>query len=501
MSLETGAQLGVSSSPMGASDLLQINQPGFLTPIAISPRPFEISGTSTPSTIIPSMPMVTLPVISPRSDTPVTTLSTPIVSLRSVGAQPQLFSPFIQSPIPQSGIPSSLPSKINLSSISSNSPITSSESPIPSPRLPATPSINLPNVPPTGMPSTEALPFTGLPFVTLPGTVPRLTNLPSLGTLPNVVSSTLGDNETGPLGWERPNPPQPRNSNSSYRRIGVISDGSCFFHAISKGLAQTYQLSYKNFKQIREETLKSFESSIGGQILFPTHIFNPRRGTAEIYTIVDKFTFDNLMAHFRRKFVLELRRDFAQRILSDKSMQARVKEYLPGLIEVKKEDLICNQRLSSDKAENIAFTLVLRELADELLSGQSVKPDFIILLAKQIGMDIYLLRDIDISDPNASSNPLYGGVHLHSTIRGPPDMRPEVDIHKNEPNINSLVIIAVNDYHYDLVARVDTVPAEDGRSTIEIHSRLGSDEPLVRKLYGLLLNTHLERIASGEKIL
>ncbi len=138
--------------------------------------------------------------------------------------------------------------------------------------LPPLPSINFAQKPPTLQP---AIP-TASPLPSMFSSLPRIA-LSSYGTLGTYMSTSLADNEIGELIWRRPNPPQPVHPNSVYRRIGCIGDGSCFFHAVAKGLSDLYKLSYKEFKTIDERTLQLFEQSVGSKIKFFDALFDRPR--------------------------------------------------------------------------------------------------------------------------------------------------------------------------------------------------------------------------------
>lgn len=449
MSLRSGLSLEFHNSLISNSPTLN-NQAGFLTPIASSPRPFNT------------------PAFCPSTSTNIPHISLPI----STG------SPSVKT----ISLPSNLSeSAENQKDVVKTGNVKSVEIGTPSPVV----SINLPQSAGTeknlGLSIIQGLP----PIFVHPNFLPFNAAL-------NITSPILKDNETGPLNWLRPDPPQPLNQNSSYRRVGVTGDGSCFFHAISKGLSDTYQLSYKRFDFITEAMLGKFEKSVN-QDLFPPHIFDPVRGVSTTYKIKDVHIFNDIMEYYRRLFIKNLRGDFANRILTDPDMQFIVREHLSGHIEVIKSGQ------PSTITDAAVFNMVLQELSNDLLSGNAVQPDFMILLSEKIGVDIYLLRDSDISDPLSRSNLLYGGVHLHSVVYGPSDMRSPSDKYYNKPNRNSLIIIAINDFHYDLVARIDTVQSEEGTQEFEIHPRLDSEDLLVRKLYKILSNARLERISTGEK--
>ena len=297
----------------------------------------------------------------------------------------------------------------------------------------------------------------------------------------------LSDNELGDLRWRRPNVPYPTNPKSSYRRVGCIGDGSCFFHAIAKGMSEIYQLSYNQFPQISERTLQKFEESSGNSIKFPNTLFSsPRnRDPNTMYTFKNDKAFRNLMERFRTTYVKLLRRDFALRIANDPQMQGLVRKYLKGSIDLAADNLIAAALLKGQILDRASVTeqavyTVKNNLMKELLSDGPVPPDFILLLSDFADLDIYLLRDADLSS-TSKSNPLYGGSSLHSPVRGPADMRPPLDRFQGYPNRRAIVLISIDDFHYEIVARVDNWEKR------EIYPTLTQEEPLIRRLYEMLL--------------
>lgn len=465
------------------------NDPGALTPVASSPLPFE----NRQSTSSPKMPVISLP----KSLSSAAVQQTPLVSMKQTTKSDYAL------------------------------PVTADQTTALSTRFPSRTS-NV-TIPPFSLPSVQLTLPSVIPQVQLPGL-----NLSNFGTLDSFMSTILADNELGDLRWNRPNPPRPRMINNQYRRVGCIGDGSCFFHAVAKAISEIYQLSYRRFTEITEATLQRFEQSSGGEISFPNNLFNiPRSNDPNTrYTFTDKIAVDafhNLMENFRRIYVRLLRQDFANNIMNNERMQAIVKNRLAGSIELQVDSIISKefrrlirlgnpmiskdemtrqlgnylsgrkelylnrlinlaaelgQNITESQIENRAFQEVKNQLVQELLSGNAVQPDFMLLLSDFVDVDIYLLRDADLINPDPRNNPLYSGASLHAAVHGPADMRPPGDVYEGFPNRRAIVIISVDDYHYEIVARVNKLI--NGNN--EIHPNMDQEEPLIRRLYEMLVN-------------
>ena len=221
-------------------------------------------------------------------------------------------------------------------------------------------------------------------------------------------------------------------------------------------------------------------------MIFPSSLFTtPRTNNLnEVYVFVPYNNFKDLMSQYRRLYVKLLRADFARQVLNDAKMQATIRKRLSGSIDLNVDILLAEslergQNIPIEQIQTMAFQKVLRDLAEELLSGNSVQPDFMTLLSDQIGIDIYLIRDRQLTDATLpdTTTPLYGRA-LHDTVHGPADLRDTDDIYYGEPNRNSIVIIAVDDIHYEIIARID----EGG----EIQTKMNEEEPLIRRLYTML---------------
>lgn len=407
-----------------------MNQPGSLTPIGYSPLPYATNQRSN------SFPMVSM------SESP---KQTP--SIDEINSLAQEIANLFSNPTNNYG----------------------GLTPIGLPSLPSINNYGLPSLPSINNYSSVRLPLVKFPALS-PVQLPSVNSVKLPYSFPQFKSNLLSDNEIGDLRWNRPNPPVPLKMTSSYRRIGCIGDGSCFFHAISKGLSDNYQLSYKPFNTITEGSLRQFESSINNVMTFPpTLLTNPQY-----------YNFNNLMNQYRREYAKMLRQDFANQVLNDQKMQAIIRKRLSGSIELQLQSITVNQpNLPFEQAQTQAFQIVLRELAQELLSGNAVQPDFMTLLSDQVDVDIYLIQNEHLinADYPDTTTVLYGR-SLHDTVHGPSDLRDKNDIYAREPNRTAIVIIAIDDIHYEIVARVD----ENGG----IQTKMTEEEPLIRRLYEIL---------------
>ena len=458
-------------------------QPGALTPVALSPLPFPDYSNLTPARVI-SLPRS--PTSSPISPEPTPTRFSP--SNRRIDAP----ASSLLTPRASNGTPPTTPGVLQG---------------VPPP--PAPPQIILPPVRGTGL-----LPPVQFPTITLPTVTPQsIVNISTFGTLGTLVPTTLADNETGDLRWNRPDRPEPANANSSYRRIGCIGDGSCFFHAISKGLSEVYQASYREPTTVTEETLRRFEESVNGVVRFPSELFDqPRSNNPQtIYNIRRpphfrenmSLAYRNLLEHFRLAYVRTLRQDFATKVMIDPRMDQIVKNRFSGSIELEFQILEANiaeyqirhglirQEFKEPAQRQLlmdqAVQRVKERFAQELLSGNAVQPDFMLILSDYVGVDIYLLRDADLANPDPRNTPLYSGTSLHEVVHGPAELRPPGDPYRGAPDRRAIVIISIDDYHYEIVGRVDETQGPTGRSQY-IYPNLSQNEPLIRQLYEMLRN-------------
>lgn len=355
------------------------------------------------------------------------------------------------------------------------------------PRLPSIVSqgISLPSVSVAHSPVVSG---TSLP--TVQGvTVPSIFNLPdvSMIQLPNLlgtfIPTILADNERGNLNWNRPDPPD-----ETYKRIGVIGDGSCFFHAAVKALSGIYQLSYQRVSQISEEVLQQFENSIQKFNLFNPLIFNPIRTVRQLgvqYVIINSMAYEQAMQTFRSIFVQSLREDFARQLQTNERLRNVVLIRLNGEIEVQAEVVRSQYSyLNEVEASQYGFQIVINDLIQELKSLDSVDARYALLLSDYYNVDMYVLTDRELQNsisPNAILSEYY-----NSAIQGPRNMRLPGDPYGQTPSRPSMVLIHVNGGHFEIVGKVN-LPNNF------ITTSFNSADPFIRQLYGHLLTV---RIAS-----
>lgn len=280
----------------------------------------------------------------------------------------------------------------------------------------------------------------------------------------------LSDNETGELKWNRADRPEPLDPKSYYRRIGCAADGHCFFHAIAKTLSELYQLSYIESDTIDEKTLREFERAVYDSIRFPSELFDKPRSSDDrtVYRIlaIDKWNkFQNLLNKFRSAYVVQMRKDLANLVSKNKHVEEIIKQRLSGMVDM--------YRKPTDKEDKAALQMVKDNLIEELLSDGPVTPTLMLIISEKLNVDIYLLRDKDLAGIGSATNPLYGGRSLHETILGPMSER------------NAVVLISVNDAHYEVVGKVTETKTLAGIGLI-FTTVFDQDEPIVKRLYEML---------------
>jgi hypothetical protein len=313
----------------------------------------------------------------------------------------------------------------------------------------------------------------------------RQNNIPFKGG-----TNILADNAIGNLNWTISNPPKPNENGLSYKRLGVIGDGSCFFHAIAKGVSDVYKMSYDTFDSITEDLLTRFENETNNAITFDGFFnkFRNRKNPNELYIIIHHQAFYDQLARFRIAYITNLRNDISLYVSgkadSNGKMLSLILKYLRGSISFYEDEILSSLGpevkpfVSKKEVANQALEKLRVDLELELRSLQAVQPDFILLLSDYINYDIYLLRDRDLNS-NTGTSPLYGGASIHAPVLGPADMRPLNDPNKNKPNRSAIVIIAIGDVHYEIIVKTN------GHIVNPVFEW---DEPIIRTLYNFLLN-------------
>lgn len=353
---------------------------------------------------------------------------------------------------------------------------------LPSSQLPALPSSQLPTLPSSSqlptLPSSSQLP--ALPSSTLPGlsssTLPGLPILPS-NELGSYVPTMLADNEIGILDWMRADPPD-----YNYKRIGCIGDGTCFFHAICKALSEIYQLTYIKPTTISEELLSQFETHINNPRLFVSTIFSPARTArtkqpGKMYHISNQYRYEMAMVTFRTQFAAIFRQEFAQLLQTNQNVRQIVANRLPGETEVNMVLMEGGPIVDPALVYQYAFQTTIMDLVNELVSLHAVDARYALILSDLYDVDIYVLTDSDIRDPQSKNTVI--SLYYNTAVRGPSDMRPENDPQRDLPDRSSIVIINVNGGHFELVGYID--PSTGNRQT-----SFGPNDPFIRLLYSNL---------------
>lgn len=295
-----------------------------------------------------------------------------------------------------------------------------------------------------------------------------------LSSMPKETNFLLKDDEIGDIRWQRSAPPTPIEENAYYRRIGTIGDGNCFFHVIAKALSDFYQKTYKKWRKISEEELVYFESGLCYTIKFPTCLFDQPRKCGGIYKVIDEKAMKGMMKIIRCEFVKLFRLELADKIKRDPQMQKLILKRFKGSIDMVASSI---GDIEFCKRKNIGFQRVLNSLVKDLISMNPVQPDFMLILSDYLNIDIYLIRDQDLA--NDKSSLLYSGSSLHECVWGPADLRNN----KKKENRKSLIIISVNDVHYELVGKVVENRNPNGELVREIFPLLDGHEPIVRLLF------------------
>lgn len=298
--------------------------------------------------------------------------------------------------------------------------------------------------------------------------------------IPTITNNTvlLEDNQTTEMLWSRPDRPIPIHASSSYRRVGCIGDGNCLFHAILKSLSGLYMKTYGT-RKVDELTLQKLEQ-ITHITIEDILLDKPRSNDlgAE-YEVTDPKTYTAKMAMIRYQFAKALRNDLAYKISTDLQTQKLVEQVLSGSIQLTK-DILANTQLTDGEITKQTLSGII----EDLISDTYLPPDILIILSEICNFDFYLLRDVNLTDLNPKNLPLYGGRHVHANVLGPQDLRPESDPNKWLPNRLAIIIVSFNDFHYELIGRLDTNIL--GQRSIVL--AFDQTEPIIRTLYLMLLD-------------
>ena len=290
----------------------------------------------------------------------------------------------------------------------------------------------------------------------------------------------LRDNEIGNLNWAVAD--VPTSHNGAYRRIGCVGDGNCMFHAILKALSPVYQESYSMNTYVREVDVGLQERVLEQHIYTPSvfqRVFSTVRtpGMDVYYTITNMEEYGYIMKTFRREYARKFRLDLAKKIKAGE-MDHLITKWFQGSLELAQFDI------DAEKSWDKAIDRVRADLVSSLEGTSDVQTDFLLLLTSYLGIDIYLLRDKQLAE---GSSPLYGGESLHAAIAGPSNRRPQNDRNLREKDRRSIVLLSVNDNHYELVIKA---PRQDAPpSIISVYS---TTESLISYLYNTLLSSRLQ---------
>jgi len=311
------------------------------------------------------------------------------------------------------------------------------------------------------------------------------------------------ENDTQPLTWELPNPPQPEDPESEYAKITCLGEGNCFFHAFLRAVDQLYISSYQTPDTVTEETLRRYEEAAGKSLKFPASTLRPSRTSSTsrnpetVYQVLNRDKYGQTMNKFRRTYACTFRQRLARFIMSDDSARNLVLQLFPGAYEIALDETRINQpQLTEEQVENFATNQVVRYYAGRIgESYRSIEPDILILLSELYNYDIYILSESKLEDPN-SFHP-FPDRDLVSVIRGPHDLRdlqdprysdPNRPPYYDSPNRKAIVLIYLGgvEGHYDLVVRTD--PEDDQIIVTEF----GPEEPIIETLFEYVLTTQFE---------
>ena len=273
----------------------------------------------------------------------------------------------------------------------------------------------------------------------------------------------LPDNELGEIIWALDSP-SPIEKNCTYMRVGCIGDGSCFFHAITKALSEPYRYSYRVYSPtgLNHNFLNTYDSYISKCRSCPIHYYG-----REITQSSLAFSMAQFRGHYARSFRLEL----ADSILRDNIVRDNIRKYMKGSIELEadrlryhwKDNSPMRNSISDDEAIDRGYRNLTKHLVEDLRSMKEVRPDYILLLSDILGVDIYVIRDKDLSDTTGRVQLVYSQ-SLHMCVRG---------------NRDSIVIIAIGDMHYEIISKYD-------HSTSMREYVFKPSEPIIKKLYSCI---------------
>ena len=305
--------------------------------------------------------------------------------------------------------------------------------------------------------------------------------------------SLLHDNDFGALEWkyDAADPNSFLASNSSghsgrtggqqYMRIGSLADGNCLMHSLSKCLAENYRKSYHYVagQTLSEAELVAYETDVR-ETLFDCTILDVDRFPNGIYNItsgnIDKIT--TQLTKYRCAFVKIQRYELAHKIENNPDVRKFIQMKLSGAVEL------------MGGIDNLISTYAgdLRNLSS------NIPPDIIIILSYVINVDIYLLHDTAILQNSNTAKKrtslFYGGVSVHSGVKGPKRLRVTGDPFMNDAEPLAIILVSVRDVHYDIIGRVATSMCKHGHITYEkvsMETKFLPQEPIIQKLYELLL--------------
>jgi len=295
-----------------------------------------------------------------------------------------------------------------------------------------------------------------------------------------LTSSILYDNETEDVKWNINMPPKPINSNEKYIRVGCIGDNSCLFHAILKSTSPLYVSSYKIKNTITEKDLYDLEIAVNNYIVFPDHLFNKERkknNMNTIYVAINEKEINKITSKWRTKYAQLLREEIARRIISDTNLQDLIYRRLSTYIEIIRDNIKEKNNMSESELWKVSKSILFSNMIDELNSLKEVRPDYAIIILEILDIDMYLVYDKGMNSKNPKEL-LYGGSALHYNTRGPKNMRLPTSIHYGKQDRQAIVLLTVNDNHYELIGKEIM---ENGKRKVIF--KFDNNEPIIKRLY------------------